>query len=78
MCGPEPPTNLDWGPQGSGKHVEAQAGLPGAKAATDYAYLQRVGCKRPQIAEKSWRWDSRLGWGRSTLHGDLRVLLEPI
>lgn len=45
MCGPEAPITLDWGPQGSGKHMEAQAGPPQAKAATDWAKLQRVGCK---------------------------------
>lgn len=44
MCGPEPSTTLDWGPRGSGKHMEAQEGLPQAKAATDWAKLQRVGC----------------------------------
>lgn len=44
MCGPELSTTLDWGPRGSGKHMEAQEGLPQAKAATDWAKLQRVGC----------------------------------
>lgn len=44
MCGPEAPITLGWGPQGSGKHVKAQAGLPQAKTATDWAKLQRVGC----------------------------------
>lgn len=44
MCGPEAPTNLDWGLQGSGKHVEAQAGPPQAKAGIDRAKPQRVGC----------------------------------
>lgn len=44
------PTTLDWGPRSNGRNMEAQAGLPGAKAATDYAYLQRVGCEWPQTA----------------------------
>lgn len=43
MCGLELPTTLDWGPQGSGKHVEAHAGPCGAQAATNQAKQQRCG-----------------------------------
>lgn len=50
---------MDWGTQGSGKHMEAQAGPPGAQAATDWAKLHR--CSQQQL-----RWtgvESPQGWG---------------
>lgn len=57
----EPPTTLDWGSRGGGKHESAQAGTPGAKAATNWAKLQEVGCQWPWTAGKGWRCTPRVG-----------------
>lgn len=34
-CGLEPPTTLDWGPCGSGKHEQGWVGMPEVEAMTD-------------------------------------------
>jgi len=59
MCGPELPISLDWGPQGSGKHMETQAGPSGAQAATDRAKLQT--CGQGQLGRTGM--ESPPGWG---------------
>lgn len=70
MCGPELPITLVWGPPGSGKHMEAQAGPPGAQAATDWAKL----CG--DAAKDSWdglvlspHLPTRLGAGKGGVGG---------